>query len=177
MREERWVPVTEPGFEDLYEVSDYGRVKSLPRQTVRGMMGGRILKPGLHVKGYHFVVLSGRGKRKPVTIQKLVLTAFAGPRPPGLEARHLNGDPTDNHWPENLIWGTSSDNENDKLKHGTMQHGERNGMAKLTADQIREIRRRGALENQTALGREFNIAQGQVSRIVTRQRWKHIPDE
>jgi hypothetical protein len=175
--EERWLPVVEPGFEDLYEVSDRGRVRSIPRQTVRGMMGGRVLKPGIHRKGYHFMVLSGHGRRKPVTVHKLELCAFDRWPEPGEECRHGNGDPTDNHWPENISWGTPDENQQDRIRHGTSGKGEQNAMAKLTIDQIREIRRRGAVENQTALAREFGIRQSQVSRIVTRQRWGHIPDE
>jgi len=57
-----------------------------------------------------------------VFVHTLVLTAFVGPRPPSLEARHLNGNPQDNRWPENLAWGTHSENEKDKIKHGTNIH-------------------------------------------------------
>ena len=40
---ERWLPVT--GYEGLYEVSDLGRVRSLPRQTRSGVRGGTLMKP------------------------------------------------------------------------------------------------------------------------------------
>lgn len=166
MVEETWAPVTVPDFEDLYEVSDLGHVRRGPT--------GRILKPGLHPKGYHGVVLSGRGKRASVLIHKLVLEAFVSPRPDGLEARHLDGDPTNNRL-SNLIWGTSSENELDKRRHGTSQQGARNAMNKLTEEQVREIISRYANgESQRALAVTFGIRQPQVSRIVTGQRWGHL---
>lgn len=109
-----------------------------------------------------------------VLIHRLVLEAFVGPRPDGLEARHRDGDPTNNRL-DNLLWGTSSDNENDKRRHGTMQYGERNGMTKLTEEQVREIISRHANgESQRALAVAFGIRQPQVSRIVTGRRWGHL---
>ena len=36
-----------------------------------------------------------------------------------MEGRHLNGNPADNRWPENLAWGTSSENSHDLVRHGT----------------------------------------------------------
>lgn len=163
---ENWRAVTVPHFEDLYEVSDLGHVRRGPT--------GRILKPGIHPKGYHGVVLSGRGKRKSLLIHKIVLDTFVGPRPDGMEARHRDGDPTNNRL-DNLCWGTSSENENDKRRHGTMQHGERNGMTKLSEAQVREIARRYANgESQRTLAVAFGIRQPQISRIVTGKRWGHL---
>ena len=51
-------------------------------------------------------------------VHRLVLEAFVGPRPEGMVARHLNGDPGDNRL-ENLAWGTQSENNYDKVRHGT----------------------------------------------------------
>lgn len=166
MVQETWRPVAVPDFEDLYEVSDHGHVRRGPQ--------GRILKSGVHPKGYHGVVLSGRGKRKSLLIHKIVLDTFVGPRPEGLEARHLDGDPTNNRL-SNLAWGTSSENELDKRRHGTMQRGERNGSVKLTESQVLEIVRRHANgESQRALAVAFEVSQPQVFRIVSGQRWSHL---
>lgn len=159
-----------PGYEDYYEVSDHGRVRSLPRwNTV-----GRVLKLGLHPGGYHGVVFSVAGIRKSILVHKLVLEAFVEPCPEGHEARHLDGDPTNNRL-DNLAWGTPSENERDKLRHGTSQRGEGNGMTKLSTEQVREIIRRNANgESQRALAVAFGIHQPQVSRIVTGKRWGHL---
>lgn len=47
-----------------------------------------------------------------------MLTAFVGPCPPGMMARHRNGNPADNRV-ENLRWGTQSENMLDAVEHGT----------------------------------------------------------
>ena len=49
-------------------------------------------------------------------VHRLVLETFVGPRPDGMEARHLNGDCQDNRV-ENLIWGTPLENGADKIRH------------------------------------------------------------
>lgn len=168
MIEKEWRPVATPGFEDLYEVSNHGEVRRGPQ--------GRILKPGLHPQGYHGVVLSGRGLRKSLLIHRIVLEAFVGPRPAGMGTRHLDGNPANNHL-SNLCWGDQSANELDKRRHGTDQSGERNAAAKLTLEQIQEIRENPNGESQRALAVRFGIQQPQVSRIVTGKRWGHLVGE
>lgn len=109
---ERWLPV--PEYEGLYEVSDLGRVRSV---GVRRGKSGKVLTPhtGKHdVK----VCLSCRGQRRTYRMHTLVLVAFVGPRPPGLEACHLDGDCTNNRL-SNLRWDTHLANEQDKSRHGT----------------------------------------------------------
>ncbi len=68
----------------------------------------------------------------------LVLETFVCPRPPGMEARHLDGDPANNAL-SNLQWGTRQENLDDMNRHGTMRHGSQKPMAKLTEDVAREI--------------------------------------
>jgi hypothetical protein len=58
----------------------------------------------------------GSGNRDDRYIHHLVLETFVGPRPEGMEARHLNGDYSDNRL-RNLTWGTKSENMKDRIKH------------------------------------------------------------
>lgn len=69
-------------------------------------------------KGYRQVSLWRDGGGHSLFVHALVAQAFIGPRPEGLEVRHLNGDPLDNR-PENLAYGTGSDNRADSIRHGT----------------------------------------------------------
>lgn len=106
-----------PGFEGLYEISDQGKVRSL-----RGR--GRILRPGIASRQGHLqVFLAGRppGTRRPAYVHRLVLEAFVGPCPEGMQCRHLNGVADDNRL-ENLRWGTPSEDNYDRIRHGTHQH-------------------------------------------------------
>lgn len=98
-------------------------------------------------------------------VHHMVLTAFIGPKPEGKEARHRDGDPTNNAL-TNLRWSTHVENEKDKIGHGTHTRGERNGGAKLTQRQADSIRRRIANGEQArSIAREMGISEATVSRI------------
>jgi hypothetical protein len=118
--DEEWRPVL--GYETQYLVSDRGRVRSVDR-TVRRQDGvvqpkpRRMLK--LHVKksGHIQVVFSKNNHHRSPYVHKLVLEAFVGPRPPGMEACHWDGNPANNHV-DNLRWDTRSANGLDRVRHG-----------------------------------------------------------
>ena len=117
---EKWLPVA--GYAGMYEVSNHGRVRSLDR-IVRvtadqsRVARGRILSPGPHRGGYKLINLSRDGHRKSATVHKLVLEAFVGTAPSGMEACHADGDPANNRL-DNLRWGTSTENNFDIVRHG-----------------------------------------------------------
>src|SRR5262249_52870534 len=113
---ERWRPV--PGYEGFYEVSDLGRVRSLHRRTVHGIQGGLLRKPLPLPNGYLYVALYAQGKSQNRLVHRLVLEAFPGPCPAGMECRHLDGDQA-NNTVANLAWGTHRENILDKRHHGT----------------------------------------------------------
>ena len=129
---ETWKPV--PGYEGLYEVSDFGRVRSLDRR-VRCAHGGtrfvrgQVLRPGTMNEYGHVSVMLGRGGGSRC-VHDLVLSAFVGPRPEGFEARHLDTNGFDNRLP-NLAWGTKSQNGKDVT---------RAGKRKFTYEQVDKIR-------------------------------------
>ena len=102
-------------FEGLYQVSNLGRVKSLPRfinnNSKNNKIGfyskERILKPSK--KKYAIVVLSKNGKTYSFYIHILVAKAFL-PNPDNLpEVDHLDGNKLNNHV-DNLEWVTSKEN-------------------------------------------------------------------
>jgi hypothetical protein len=114
---ERWLPVV--GYEGYYEVSDLGRVRSLDRIVVTRGQGtrisrGRILKFGTYKRtGHKHVTFSVEGETRTFTVHSVVLAAFVGPRPDGLDIRHLNGIPDDNSL-TNLVYGTAAENAADR---------------------------------------------------------------
>lgn len=83
-----------------------------------------------------------------------------------------------NSWccnPRHLAPGTSQDNVADRVKAGRSAFGEKNGKARLTADQVREIRRRAdSGESAAVLGRAFGVSWTTANRIVCRSSWRHI---
>lgn len=114
MTAERWLPI--PGHEGRYDVSDQGRVRSwLP---CRGTPLPRILKASPASNGYLSFSLSKFGRQVDERLHALVLLAFVGPLPEGKERRHRDGDRLNNTL-VNLTYGTKSENELDRVRHGT----------------------------------------------------------
>lgn len=143
--------------------------------TIIGLRGWP-LKPWLAGKGYHMISACWEGKRYPLYVHQLVCETFHGPRPfPEAQVRHLNGMNTDNR-AANLVWGTRAENEADKIRHGTRNQGERQGLSKLTEQQVREIRERYTAGGvfQRGLAAEFGVTQSCIWAIVTRKTWIHI---
>lgn len=174
---EEWRPV--PGFVGLYEVSSEGRVRSLPRTTAAGTLGGRLLAPSAERNGYLRVTFSVAGKPHRNLLHRLVLLAFAGECPAGHECRHLDGDKK-NCRLGNLAWGTRSQNALDRIAHGTqvVTRGERHGMTRLSdadAQSILRLRRAGTPVAEVA--KRFSVGQATVSRIANGKGWKHIAVE
>ena len=117
---ERWIDVPVPRFEGRYAVSSLMRIRSLPRDTASGRRGGMLLKPYLRDDGYSQVTLYGPGGKpdsQRFLVHELVALAFLGPRPTGMHIRHLDGDPG-NSVPENLAYGSPSENMLDVKRHG-----------------------------------------------------------
>lgn len=110
-----WLPVV--GFEDAYEVSSLGQVRSLDRYS-HGLRRGRVLKAHIGAgNGYPYVTLYRTPEKRRANVHVLVLEAFVGPRPLGMEALHDNGDRADARV-SNLRWGTHGENIADVVRHG-----------------------------------------------------------
>jgi len=95
-----------------YRVSSLGRVRSVPRTLSDGRQhGGQVLEPYPDDDGYLCVKIRG----ETVRVHHLVLEAFHGPRPYGLEGCHGPGGSQDNR-AEVLRWDTHRENERDKKR-------------------------------------------------------------
>lgn len=133
------------------------------------------MKFRVHKAGYHHVTFSKDGLEFRRYVHELVLTTYVGPCPDGMVCRHLNGDPADNRWPENLLWGTQVENVADMFRHGRGMIGERHYGAKVTEDDVREIRRLAASGVfQDDIASRFGLKQGSVSDIVRRKSWASV---
>jgi hypothetical protein len=119
---EHWVPIPSA---DGYEASDLGRIRSVER-VIRYADGrqrayrGQVLRPGAKDDRTLHVKIQGRTRY----VHQLVLEAFVGPRPSGMECCHGDGDPSNNRL-VNLRWDTKSSNVLDRVRHGTHHHANR----------------------------------------------------
>lgn len=116
---ERWVPAK--GFEGRYEVSDLGRVRSVPRQVVNGgrvkMEPGALLKPYWHRKHLKVTLYGDNKRERQVFVHILVLESFVGPKPKGRLGCHRDDDPRNNSI-ANLRWDTPAANCRDAVRNG-----------------------------------------------------------
>ncbi len=172
--QEFWKPVV--GYEGYYEVSDQGRVRSLERTVIRNgesIVPSRIIAQKLTKNGYLAVNLWRNNKYKTRTVHRLVLEAFVGPHPRGMQACHDDGDRT-NNFANNLRWDTPSANNLDKRRHGTNwgPRGTRQKHSKLTEDDVREIRRlRNLGHKYTELAKHYGVHKSTVEHAATYRNW------
>lgn len=133
------------------------------------------LKQTRRDNGYLVVKVRYPGGPRLRFVHHLVLEAFVGPCPEGMEACHYpDPDPTSNAI-SNLRWDTSASNKTDMLKHGTRARGERNGRSKLSDEDILEIRRLVAEgETKTAVARNFGVCPRTVDFVVKGRNWGHV---
>ena len=126
--DEAWRDIT--GFEGIYSVSNYGRVRS---------RGEKMLSLNAERNGYLKVSLSKNGIVAQKKVHQLVLEAFYRSRQDGEESLHRNRNVEDNRI-ANLRWGTKSQNMLDAVRHGSMRSPAID-KANLSSFQVSEIRR------------------------------------
>lgn len=156
---ETWRPV--PGLSG-YHVSDLGRV--------RGPRGVRKLQTGRD--GHQVVGVWDGEKSRKVPVHRLVLSAFCGPCPPGLECCHADDNPANNRL-SNLRWDTRSANVLDKFRNGfKMPAASRHPLAIYQVRAIRAAKAEGA--SCAALANRFGGSPGNIWMIVTGKTWRSV---
>jgi hypothetical protein len=167
----KWKPIHD--YEGLYEVSNYGSVRSIDRIIVkRGfdyLYKGKILSKSYDKDGYCKYVLSKSNKQKTFRACQLVCSHFVQTRPAGLICRHKDGNKLNDHY-LNLEWGTHQENTNDRLDHGTMLYGEDVPTSKLTWEQVHDIR--NSLASRRELSLRYNVSVSTIEKVLNNVYWK-----
>jgi hypothetical protein len=133
------------------------------------------LKPTSDRNGYQRVDLGSKHSNCRF-VYHLVLEAFVGPCPPGLECRHLDGN-NQNNRRDNLCWGTKLENAADMVRHGTSCKGEKAREAVLTeANVLEALLLRVAGENVASIARRFGVAPCTMSSIFHGRTWRYVTD-
>lgn len=182
---EHWAPI--PGFEESYEASSIGRIRSIPRVILRKdgkplTVKGGVLLAKKNNRGYLRVSLQFDGKNKRFGVHQLVARAFL-PHPNGtigskrgeFTVNHIDGNKLNNHV-ENLEYITCSENVHHARRTGLLNvKGVSNNKAVLNDEKVREIREKyGQGATQVALAAEYGVCQTTISRIVLRKGWNHV---
>ena len=180
---ELWKPIL--GFENLYEVSNLGRVRSLDRITESGQLRkGRIRKGFCFINDYKVVKLYYNGKTFNKSMHRLLAQAFVpNPKPEIYDTvNHIDGNRRNNNL-ENLEWCTQKQNIQHAWETGlipsTINSGESNVHSKLTEKDVLEIRAtyiphsKGEFGTK-ALSERFGVTAKTIGRIIRKELWKNI---
>ncbi|MDR3471571.1 MAG: NUMOD4 motif-containing HNH endonuclease [Devosia sp.] len=182
VNQERWLPVV--GHEGAYEVSDLGRVRSLDRAIpykkidqysgrlidVVKHVKGKVLRPGRKPSGHLSVAI---GKHNSRQVHQLVLEAFVGPCPPGLESLHKNDISHDNRL-ANLSWGSRSQNILDAIRNGGRVVGSGAFNAKLTEADIPTIQSQFGRRSFQSIADDYGVTESTIRQIRDGYSWKHV---
>lgn len=170
------------GYEGIYQISNLGNVKSLDRYVGHPQKGerGRFCK-GVTLKmlsdkdGYHKVNLKKKQIAKNQRVHRLVADSFIENPQNKPQVNHINGVKNDNRL-ENLEWVTLSENRQHAydvgLQNGENRRGKKSNFNKLTETEVLKIKKLladGCKQKQIALF--FNVSQGCISLIKTKQNW------
>jgi hypothetical protein len=175
---EVWLDIK--GYDGHYQVSSFGRVKSLARlvecrKDVFVNKKEKFLSDWDCGKGYRKVKLSKDGVEKSIRVHRLVAETFLSNPEAKSEVNHINGIKNDNRV-ENLDWCTSSENTihalNNKLK--ISQKGSEHGMSKLTENDVLEIRKIGRSKGLKEVSKIFNVSESLISNVLLNKIWIHV---
>lgn len=178
---EKWLPVV--GYERLYEVSDLGRVRSLPRKVPSGhtslskprfyTVRGKILS-ATPSNGYLVNVLHKDGIPWSTSIHRLVAVAFV-PNPLGHpQVNHIDGD-RKNNLAANLEWCDAQGNADNAVQRGVVKRGEAHYRAALTDEAVIAIR--ASYEKQSVLAEKYGVTNGLISMVRTGKIWRHVEQD
>ena len=160
-----------------YEISENGRVRRITKGLTRSLghepKGSLRQRDGVY---WVFKLMLPNGSKRIFQAHRLVCEAFHGPPPsPKHHAAHWDGDGLNNRF-DNLRWATPAENIADKIRHGRVSIGARNGRAKLTDDQVRVIRSKfsGKRDDIRKLCKEFNLSRSAMRSVCSGEHWQHV---
>ena len=158
-----WVHLQE--FGGSYLAGEKGLVYSIPRART----SGGILTPSTDTGYLRVFLCDGNGVRRYYLLHRIILLAFKGPPPAGMEVRHLDGNPMNNNL-SNLAYGTKLENAADRVTHGTLAKGERLAK-KLDWGSVLDIRALRTSKTQKELADFYGVAKSTIQRIQNGTCW------
>lgn len=179
---EQWLPVI--NYEGIYEVSTLGNVKAVERFV--NCRGGGLRPCPEHLLATQLVAkprcrlivhLWKNNKRKAKAVGRLVLAAFVGPCPEGMECCHFPDPNPANCQLDNVRWDTKKANAFDRRLHGTQPVGTHHWRSTLTDDLVREIKRRkqaGQLLREIAAALPVAVGISTVQDVLKGRTWTHV---
>lgn len=164
--QKKWKPVF--NYEGLYEVNQYGDVRSLRRNN-------KLMTKMVNKWGYVTVGLRKNHEYKTKTVHRLVMQSFTNRLGKSFQVNHLDGNKENNHL-SNLEWCTTSENIKHAYRIGLKKGkpGLSNPFSKLNRKQILKIRAAyipGKI-SQMFLAHKYGVCQKTISSLVTNMTYK-----
>ena len=165
------------GFENQYQISNLGKIRSKPRLVIRSnghsqTVKGRVLKTFISSNGYEFAVFQIGVKTKNFAMHRLVAIHFIENPENKYAVNHKNGIKTDNEL-HNLEWVTKSENELHARRIGLKcTKGEKASKSILKEVEVLEIRK--SLKTAKELSLIYKVSVISIYGIKKRRSWKHI---
>jgi hypothetical protein len=159
-------------IDDNYDVSNFGRVRrSTPGNRT---FAGRILTGTIGKIGYVVVNPVSCGRNVQFYVHDLVARAFLGPKPPGNDVNHIDGNKTHNVV-TNLEYVTHAENMAHAGRTGLSPRGVNHHGAKLTDDDVRALRADRANGRPfSALAQKYGLSIATAFNIATGRSWRHV---
>ena len=176
------------GYEGLYQVSNFGNVKSLDREVapnnrVPYWRKGKMCKQSKSNLGYLTVGFTVNNKKINKYVHRLVAEAFVPNTNNKPQINHIDCD-KENNYASNLEWCTNSENHIHATKNGLNKlhlhrvaySGEENGRSLLTKEQVLEIKQKYIPYKYSAkkLSKEYNVSESCITHILNNTSWKEI---
>lgn len=171
------------GYKGLYQISNFGRVKSLDRIIQRSdgisyVKKSQILKNRLSNRGYYAVILvDEKSNKKFMSVHRLVAIHFIPTYNYDLVVNHKDGNKINNNV-NNLEWVTQLENIEHAHRLGLISktnRGSKNTNSKLTNEQVVEMYKLAHQGiNHKEISNKFGVNPSRVSSIKLGRTWSHI---
>lgn len=165
---EQWKPII-GGYESKYEISSFGRVKSLARKRVPQDV---LMITSINSDGYVKVTLYDNNKiRKQFSVHILVGKHFIDNPDSKREVNHKKGNKRDNRYWE-LEWATHSENIQHSVDMGLTLRGMQSSSHKLKDSEVLEIFKSPLSLRKIA--KLYNVGASTISSIKLGKSWSHL---
>lgn len=172
------------GWEGIYQISNFGRIKAIERFLIKNRRGGKNKMAVYQVevlrtiktnrKGYKTISLWKEGFVKHFTTHRLVAIHYIANPNKYPQVLHKDDNPANPRW-GNLFWGTQSQNIQDSVSKGRWRIGAKNNKTKLLAEQVVEIKKL-ILSGRSCygLGKQYNMSKYAILSIKNGRSWAYI---
>lgn len=164
------------GFENKYQISNFGNIKSLDRIDSLGRFHkSKILKKSIEKDGYEYItLLCKKSKSKSFFIHRLVAYSFMFNLDNLPQINHKDGNKCNNRV-SNLEWNTAQQNVIHALNKGLRKSGENHPWSVLTNYQVLQIPK--LLEQgmtQKSISKLYNVSYSCIKNICQKRKWKYL---